>query len=197
MDCRNFASTIITYLQLRNFKANIMKFINKTILVLMAVVAVSLTSCKKDDDGGDGGGGQAGSGQIVAKVNGSNFSSMELASRATLTGTGTSKTLILLGSDASGKGINIIMNNYDGVGTYEFSDSNVFLVATYVEANVSNPQNSQTWTAPYNGSGIIGEINISEKTDTSIKGTFNFTGKNVNGDNSLKNITEGSFNLNF
>lgn len=173
-----------------------MKIFNKTILVLMAVVAISLTSCKKDDDGG-GGGGQAGAGTIVAKVNGSSFSSMEIASRATLSTGGGMTTLILQGSDASGKGIFITMNNYDGVGTYEFSDSNVFLVATYIETDISNPQNSKTWTAPYDGSGVVGEVNISEKTDTTIKGTFNFTGKNVNGDNSLRNITEGSFNLNF
>ncbi len=172
-----------------------MKTFNKTILVLLAVVAVSFTSCKKDDDGG--GGGSAGSGTISAKVNGSNFTSMEAASRATQSSGGGSTTIILQGSDASGKGIFITMNNFDGVGTYEFSDSNVFLVATYVETNINNPQNSQTWTAPYEGSGVIGQVKISEKTDTKIKGTFNFTGKNVNGDNSLKNITDGSFNLNF
>ncbi len=168
-----------------------MKIFNKTILVLMAVAAISLTSCKKDDDGG--GGGQAGAGTIAAKINGSSFSSMELASRATLA----SGTLILQGSDASGKGIFITMNNYDGVGTYEFSDSNVFLVGTYIETDINNPQNSQTWTAPYESSGIVGEIKISEKTDINIKGTFNFTGKNVNGDQSLRNITDGSFDLKF
>ncbi len=172
-----------------------MKTFNKTILVLLAVVAISFTSCKKDDDGG--GGGNAGSGTIAAKINGSSFSSMEVASRATISTNGGSTTLILQGSDASGKGIFINMFNYDGVGTYEFSDSNVFLSATYVETNISNPQNTQTWTAPYDGSGVIGQVKISEKTDTNIKGTFNFTGKNVNGEESLRNITEGSFNLNF
>ena len=45
---------------------NSMKTFKKSILVIMAIVAVSLTSCKKDDDGGGGGG--AGSGTVVAKV---------------------------------------------------------------------------------------------------------------------------------
>ncbi len=174
-----------------------MKFINKTILVLMAVVAVSLTSCKKDDDGGDGGGGQAGSGTVVAKVNGSGFTSMEIASTASITNAGGTSTVSLQGSDASGKGIFIIINSFEGTGTYEFSDSNVFVVATYIEVDINNPQNSQTWSAPYQGSGIVGEVVVSEKTDTNIKGTFNFTAKNVNGDQSLRNITDGSFNLNF
>src|SRR5690606_28357350 len=174
---------------------NNMKTFKKSILVLMAVVAVSLTSCKKDDDGGGGGG--AGSGTVVAKVGGSNFKSMEMASTASITTGGGSTTVTIQGSDANGKGIFIIINNFDGTGTYEFTDSNVFVTATYVEANINNPMNSQTWSAPYQDSGVVGEVNVSEKTDTKIKGTFNFMAKNVNGDNSIKNITEGSFNLNF
>ncbi len=172
-----------------------MKTFKKSILVLMAIVAVSLTSCKKDDDGG--GGGAAGSGTVVAKVGGSNFRSLEIASTASQSSGGGTTTITLQGSDADGKGIFIIINNYDGTGTYEFSDSNVFVTATYVEANINNPMDSQTWSAPYQNSGVVGEVNISEKTDTKIKGTFNFMAKNVNGDQSIKNITDGSFDLNF
>lgn len=172
-----------------------MKIFNKTILVFMAVVAISLTSCKKDDDGG--GGGQAGSGTVVAKVGGSDFKSMEGASIATQTTGGGITKVTIQGSDASGKGIVITIHNFDGTGTYEFSDADVFVVGTYIETDINNPQNSQTWTAPYENSGVVGQLKVSEKTDTNIKGTFNFTGKNVNGDQSLKNITDGSFNLNF
>lgn len=168
-----------------------MKTLNKTILVLMAVFALSLTSCKKDDDGG--GDGSAAAGTVSAKVDGSSFKSLEMTSFATLT----SSTLILQGSDTSGKAISIVMNNYDGPGTYEFSDSNVFVVGTYIQTDINNPTNSQTWTAPYENSGVVGEINISDKTDTNIKGTFNFKAKNSNGDGSMKNITDGSFNLKF
>ena len=70
------------------------------------------------------------------------------------------------------------------------------LVSLAVEANINNPMNSQTWSAPYQDSGVVGEVKISEKTDTKIKGTFNFKAKNSN-DQSIKNITEGSFNLDF
>ena len=173
---------------------NSMKTFKKSILVIMAIVAVSLTSCKKDDDGGGGGG--AGSGTVVAKVGGSNFKSLEMASTASETNAGGSTTITIQGSDANGKGIFIIINNFDGTGTYEFSDSNVFVNATYVEANINNPMNSQTWSAPYQNSGVVGEVKVSEKTDTKIKGTFNFKAKNSN-DQSIKNITEGSFNLDF
>ncbi len=172
-----------------------MKTLKKSILVLMAVLAVSLTSCKKDDDGGGGGGG-AGEGQVVAKVNGSSFSSLEMASTASITTAGGQTTVTMQGSDVNGKGIYLIINAFDGPGTYELNDNNVFVVATYVEANVQNPMESQTWTAPYENSGAIGEIKVSERTDERIKGTFNFKAKNTE-DNSIKTITEGSFNLKF
>lgn len=170
-----------------------MKTLNKTFLVLLALLAVNLTSCKKDDDGG--GGGSAAQGTVAAKIDGSNFTSLEMTSAATATNMGGTTTITLQGSDMDGRAIVMIINQYDGTGTYEFSDSNVFVTATYVESDVSNPMDSQTWTAPYENSGVVGEVKVSEKTDTTIKGTFHFKAKNMN-DGSLKNITEGSFNLN-
>ncbi|MAP53961.1 DUF6252 family protein [Altibacter sp.] len=168
-----------------------MKNFKKVLFVLF--ISLAVTACKKDDEGGDD--GQAGEGTVTAKVNGANFTSMSIASTASETNGGGSTTVTLQGSDASGKGIFLIINAFDGTGTYEITDANVFITASYVEANVNDPMNSQTWNAPYQNSGVVGEINVSEKTDTTIKGTFNFTCKNVNGDQSIKNITDGSFNL--
>jgi len=170
-----------------------MKTFNKTFLVVLALVAVNFTSCKKDDDGG--GGGSAAQGTVVAKVGGSSFESLEMTSAASETNAGGSTTITLQGSDTNGRAIFMIINQYDGPGTYEFSDSNVFVNATYVETNISNPMDSQTWSAPYQNSGVVGEVKVSEKTDTNIKGTFHFKAKNMN-DGSIKDITDGSFNLN-
>ena len=36
---------------------------------------------------------------------------------------------------------------------------------------------------------------ISEETDTNVKGNFEFMGKNVGGDQSVKTITAGGFDL--
>lgn len=170
-----------------------MKTLNKTFLVVLAIFAVNLTSCKKDDDGG--GGGSAAQGTVVAKINGSNFTSLEMTSAATETNAGGSTTITLQGSDTNGRAIVMIINNYDGPGTYPFTDSNVFVSATYLEADINNPMNSQTWSAPFQDSGEVGEVKVSEKTDTNIKGTFHFKAKNMN-DGSIKDITDGSFNLN-
>jgi hypothetical protein len=168
-----------------------MKNLKKIMVVVMTVTMVSITSCSKDDDGGNG--GNAASGTIEAKINGSQFTSLEITSFASLTTGGGQTTLIMQGNTQS-KAINMIIIGYNGEGTYELSDSNIFTSASYIEPNISDPVNSRTWNAPFQDSGVIGEINISEETESTIKGTFNFTAKNTN-DGSTKNITEGSFNL--
>ncbi|MFC4633919.1 DUF6252 family protein [Dokdonia ponticola] len=50
------------------------------------------------------------------------------------------------------------------------------------------------WVAPFDESQQ-GEINITSFTDSTIEGTFNFTGRNE--DQSIKTITNGSFNVNY
>lgn len=157
----------------------------------MSMSLVTLSSCSSDDDGG--GGGQAAQGTITAKIDGSSFTSLEITSFASLTTGGGQTTLVMQGNTSS-QAINMLIIGYNGEGTYELSDDNVFRSASYIEPNVNDPINSQTWNAPYQDSGVIGEINVSEETDTTIKGTFNFTAKNSN-DGSTKSITEGSFNL--
>lgn len=164
-------------------------FKNLTLFILISVLVVS---CKKNDDGGDG--GTAASGTITAKVDGATFTSMEIATTANQITVNGTTTITIQGSDSSGKGIVMIINGFDGIGTYEINDSNVFISGSYIEADVNNPSNTQTWQAPYENSGVAGEIQVSAKTATNIQGTFNFKCKNsMNG--SLKNITEGSFNM--
>ena len=163
-------------------------------VLLMFMIGLAVTACKKDDDGGDGGG--AASGTISANVSGvGDFSSTtQLTSGTSQTANGVA-VLQLTGSDNNGRNITIVINGYDGTGSYDIGGSNsVFVIATYIEANASDPQNSQIWTAPYDTS-VAGEINISEASTTNVKGTFNFEGKN-NNDQSLKNITNGSFDIN-
>jgi hypothetical protein len=168
-----------------------MRTLKQFMLLVMTMSLVSLSSCSKDDDGGSG--GNAAEGTITAKVNGNQFTSLEMTSFANLTTASGQTTLVMQGNTQS-QAINMIINGYNGVGTYEISDSNVFIIASYIEPNISNPLNTQTWSAPFQNSGIVGEINVSEQTNTNIKGTFSFTCKNSN-DGSTKDITEGSFNL--
>lgn len=173
-----------------------MKTIKHFGLVLAIALTSLVTSCSSDDS--SGGGGNAANGTIKARVGNSNFTSLQLASFATKQATGSVYTIILQGSDASGKAIQLIMNGVNGLpGTFEISDtSGIVTVGSYTEVNINNPLNSQVWAAPYDDSGNVGSVTISEITDTNIKGTFNFTGKNQNGTDT-KQVTNGSFDLDF
>lgn len=167
-----------------------------TVLIGLALVFTA-TSCSKDDDGGSG--GDAAAGTIKAKVDGTVVTTLEMVTIATLTGS----NLNIQGNTGgtSSKAFVLQIQGLDGVGTYPIGGgANIFNVATYTEitVDISNPANTVTnnWQAPFDEMEV-GEIRISELTDTKVVGTFNFTGKNVNGDNSTKQITEGSFNINF
>lgn len=172
-----------------------MRTLRNFMLFIMTLSVVSLTSCKSDDDGGDG--GSAPSGTLTAKVEGTNFQSLDISSSATVANNG--NNLIIIASNSDGNAFAITIVGYTGPGTYPLGGgANIFNSASYTETDVdlNNPQNSTTeiWQAPYDDTQV-GEINISEETETKVIGTFNFSGKNVNGDQSLKNVTEGSFNL--
>lgn len=172
----------------------------KTIKHFSFAIVLALTtifsSCSSDSSGG--GGGSASLGTVNAKVAGSNFSSMTVATFATKQTFGGVTTIIVQGSDATGKAIQMTLSGATvGTGTFEISDTaSLSAIASYTETNISNPSASQTWAAPYEGSGVTGSITITEITDTNIKGTFTFTGKNQSGTDT-KQITEGTFNVNF
>lgn len=173
-----------------------MRKLNQIMLLVMTVLLVTFTSCSSDDDGGSG--GNAPSGTLVASVDGSNYQSMEISSSATVANNG--QNLIIIASNSDGNAFSFTIFGYSGVGTYDFdgSISTGVNVASYTETdvNLSNPLNSTTeiWQAPYENLSV-GSINIAEETDSNIKGIFEFTCKNVNGDQSLKTITDGSFDL--
>ncbi len=156
------------------------------------------TSCSDDDDGGSG--GNAANGTVVGTVDGTVVQSESMLSFANKVTSGPTDAFTLQGTDNSGKGFQFTINGYDGVGTYTFGDGNVVqaisVVGNYIEANASDPMNSQTWTAPFDDNSVRGEINFSSDDGSNIQGTFEFEAKNPN-DNSIVNITNGSFNLDY
>lgn len=168
----------------------------------LALAAVSL-SCSSDDDGG-GGGGSAAAGTVKAKAGNKNFTSMQMASWAAknATGAGTYQ-IVVQGSDAEGTAIQLILNGVDGQpGTWDISDeNNIAAIGTYTEVDIdlSNPMASTTttWGAPYENSGKVGSITITEINDTTVKGTFNFTARIQEGGDGTKSITNGAFNVDF
>src|SRR5690554_2724524 len=94
-----------------------MKTLNKTVFVLLALVAISFTSCKKDDDGG--GGSSAGSGTVVDKVDGSNFKSDPIVTSAVISNAQGTSSLLVTGNTMDGRNITLnVAAGFDGVGTY-------------------------------------------------------------------------------
>lgn len=175
-----------------------MKTTKKLVLLLMVLILplAIFNSCSSDDDGGSG--GSTPSGVLKVSIDGSSWKSLEISSSATISNSGTHLTIIATNSD--GKAVSMNVFGYEGVGTYEFNGNLLSSVntASYTETNVdlSNPLNSTTeiWSTPYEDA-VLGSISISEETDTKIIGTFNFKAKNPN-DNTIVNLTDGSFNLN-
>ena len=165
-------------------------------VLIVALATVSLTSCSSDDDGGSAGG--AASGTLSAKIDGASWQSLEISSSATIANNG--QNLIIIATNSDGKAFSFTVFGYDGVGTYDLDGSVIsnVNVASYTETDVdlNNPQNSTTeiWQAPYDNSAV-GFLKVAEETDTKLIGTFQFTCKNLNGDQSVKTITDGSFNL--
>ncbi len=168
-----------------------MKTLKQFVLLLTSISLLTFSSCSSSDDGGDA--GAAASGTIAAKIDGQDFTSLKITSQASVVTAGGQTTITLQGNTSS-QAINMVINAYDGVGTYQLSDDNVFIIASYIEPNVNSPLDSKIWSAPFQDSGTVGSIKISEETDTNIKGTFSFTCKNTN-DGTTKDVTEGSFNL--
>ncbi|MFD2725381.1 DUF6252 family protein [Hyunsoonleella rubra] len=175
-----------------------MRNLKQIMLFVMVGSLLTFTSCSNNDDGG--GPSNAGSGTLVAKVDGTSFQSMEISSSATVANAGGTKNLIIIASNSDGNAFAFTIFGYTGEGTYKLTGADIAVTntASYTETNVnlSNPTASTTeiWQAPYDDTEV-GSVSVSEETDTHVKGTFSFMGKNVNGDGSVKNITEGSFNL--
>ena len=177
-----------------------MRNLKQIMLFVMIGSLITLTSCSNSDDSGGGDGG-ASSGTISAKVDGANFQSMEISSSATIVSAGGNSNLIIIGSNSDGNAFSFTVFGYTGAGTYKLTGADILITNTgsYTETDVdlNNPLNSTTeiWQAPYDNTEV-GEVVVTEETDTMVKGNFHFNCKNVNGDNSVKNITDGGFNLN-
>lgn len=165
-----------------------MKMLNKTLLILMAVVAVSFTSCKSDDDGGSGGSGKLGT--FTAKVDGRNFKGMKEAVMANESGTGQHTVMILNGSSMNSDAITISLVGFDGEGTYVLSGSN-----TGMYTHIPNPSNPMDVVFYNTLQGGQGEVKVSHYDGDTIKGTFHFTASNTENSADKVNITDGNFNI--
>lgn len=168
-----------------------MRTIKHLAFAIVLAVTTLLSSCSSSDGDG-GGGGSTALGTMKAKIAGSNWSSMSAATAATHRNT----VLIIQGSDATGKAIQLMAVGVTAAGTFQINDTSAIdVVASYTQANISNPMASLVFAAPYEGSGTVGTLTVTDLTATNVKGTFSFTGKNQSGADT-KQVTDGVFNVN-
>lgn len=162
-------------------------------LMLLCIFSITALSCATDDDGNDSG-DTSGDDQITANVDGESFTSASISTSATIQSAGGNDSLLILGTNSDGEAIQMTILGFDGEGDYSISPSSAVNAASYIEANVDNPTQTQSWLAPY-ADGPTGNIDVTSFDGTTIEGTFNFTAQNAS-DDSLRAITNGAFNIN-
>ena len=154
-----------------------MKNLKKVFLLMCLSVFVISCSDATDEDLGTNG-----EGTFTANVAGTDFESLKVTVGAQVT----NGVAAIQGSNSQGNYIRINIASYTGVGTYKTGNalSNLNSISYGTISPVA------MWMSTFDiGSGTI---EITEDTDSTISGTFSFTGFNAS-DSSTKNITNGSF----
>ncbi|MBZ0328351.1 MAG: hypothetical protein K8F54_12140 [Altibacter sp.] len=168
-----------------------MKMFKNVILILMMSLAV--TACKKDDDGGDGGGGAVGS--FSAKVDGQTFEGLEGTVAAQVSDAGTSQVIAVSGGTANSENLQMIVQNFTGVGTYELSFLNIGTYSYLPDPSNPDPNTVVIYSTLGDAQSINGEVNISSYDGDTVEGTFSFTGFNINDIGDTVSVTSGAFNI--
>ncbi len=155
---------------------------NKFLLFLVLAVSLTFISCSDDDDNGT----NSSSGySMTAKVDGSNWESIS----AVMSAINTQAGLVITGStNTSGSDvISLTIPSYDGsTGEFTVGGMTNLNYATYLESG----SNAYVTLMRAEASGVI---NITEASDGTIKGTFNFNAFNTGGEE--VNVTDGKFNM--
>lgn len=164
--------------------------------VLFVVIMSLVLACDKDDDKAESETGPE-EGIISLKVDGSQFSTSSSTTTITSAEQNGITGLQISGSEiSSGKVINILVVNFTGEGTYAMEGTpfqDAPSVGIYSEIDVANNALKQ-WVAPHGTGGNVGTVVFTSVSETNVKGTFSFTGQNLD-DESFKVVTEGTFNL--
>lgn len=168
-----------------------MKTLKQTVFFSLIILAFAISSCSKDDDGG--GGGQASKGQIQAKVQGiGDFSSDKSITFANRVQAGPVNLITINGTNLKQQNIGFTIQGVTETGTYAIGGgANISISASYIDVSTQD-----TWQAPYDDTEV-GQLKITSISDTNIQGTFSFSGKNGKGGQSIKEVSSGSFNVDF
>ncbi|WP_157418065.1 hypothetical protein [Aequorivita capsosiphonis] len=169
-----------------------MKIFNKTILVLMAVVAMSFTSCSKDDDGGSDPDG--GTGTFSAKVNGDSFISLDGTVTGQITQAGPTKVFAISAGTMQSENLQMVVTTFDGVGTYDLNFTNVGTYSYLPDPSNPDPSTVVIFSTG-NGQASNGQLKVSSFEGNIAKGTFSFSAYNLENPSQSTSVTDGEFNI--
>jgi len=131
-------------------------------------IAITTIACNNDDDANDSNDPTANTAAefLTAKVDGVDFSAMEIS----VTATTSNNVLSLVGGDSSGNTFQFAMQNYTGVGTYITGDvitnSNAMSYITVTPVAL--------WTSTFDTG--TGTLEVTADDGSVIEGTFEFLG---------------------
>ncbi|EAQ38903.2 hypothetical protein MED134_02870 [Dokdonia sp. MED134] len=167
------------------------------IYLLLILASVTTTSCEDEQLEGEFAADpvSVATGSFTASVNGEGFSSQAIASTEGTIGTTTIEAFSIIAANSTGQGISIILNTYDGVGTYalDLEAGNIGNSGAYSDVGDLNDPVLTTYITSL--SGGTGSITITEiDLDNLVtSGTFSFTAVNNNGEGDTATITNGVF----
>lgn len=166
--------------------------------LLLVALSLLFVACKKDNNNPTSNNSTS-EGVIKAKVDGVLVETLAMTGTANLVENVGTLTIQGNTGGTNSEAFSMIINGYDGVGDYAIGDNNnIVISASYTKTNIDlgniGSPSTQVWQAPYANAGEVGSISITKMTNDQIEGTFNFSAQN-NKDQSIKNITEGSFKL--
>lgn len=158
---------------------------------MLCTVGMLAFSCSSDDNADSNNNPE---GAITFKVDGVQHSTLPFVTNATVE----DGLIYLTGvtADEVSKTISITLDG-NAVGTYVLGENHASSGILFESiADDSNPEGGtmEMWSAPY-GTGVNGEVIVTSVTSTHVTGTFQFKAKNLLGDQSVKVISEGSFNV--
>ena len=162
---------------MKNISIHLLKFVFGLILISFVFV-----SCDKDDDDDDE--MMNPSEFLTAKIDGVSFEADALTIASTLS----TPIWTVQGNNATGTTIRLTVQNYSGVGTYNFGGLTNPNTGVVITDPIGNPLG---WTS-FGTADNSGSVTVTSDDGTTVEGTFAFEGVGGN-PVSTKLITEGTF----
>ncbi|QNJ96992.1 hypothetical protein [Constantimarinum furrinae] len=162
-------------------------------ILLLVCISLSVLACKKDDEGGDDPAG--GTGSFTAQVDGQSFEGISGTVVAQVSASGNGEAIAISGGTNASENLQMIIQNFTGEGTYELSFLNIGTYSYLPDPSNPDPNTVVVYSTVGDAQTINGELNVSSYDGNTVKGTFSFTGINLNDPADTVSVTNGQFNI--